>query len=241
MSKARDFVENMRGVSSNIQTQLAAKRSSTATINNSDWSGTGLEVAKGGTGASTASAARTSLGVVIGTDVQAYNATYVVDADIGTTVLAPTGDGSGLSGIITDLVGDTSPQLGGNLDLNGFSFTGLQVLSTGADIASTTSVDLTAATGNTVVITGTTPSTSLTMTAGQQMVLLPSGAWPLTYHATTMNINGGVSYTATAGDRITAIKDLAGVIRVSITKQDGTALVAPASGPSTSRLYFSIG
>ena len=111
------------------------------------------------------------------------------------------------------------------------TFTGLQTLSTGADIASATAVDLTAATGNTVVITGTTPSTSLTMTAGQQMVLLPSGAWPLTYHATTMNINGGVSYTAAAGDRIFAAKDLAGVIRVTVVKQDGTAVVS-AGGSS---------
>jgi len=97
--------------------------------------------------------------------------------------------------------------------------------STGADIASATAVDLTAATGNTVVITGTTESTSLTMNAGQQMILLPSAAWPLTYHATTMNINGGVSYTCAAGDRIYAVKDLAGVIRVSVFKQDGTAVV----------------
>ena len=100
---------------------------------------------------------------------------------------------------------------------------------TGADIASATAVDLTAATGNTVVITGTATSTSLTMNAGQQMILLPSGAWPLTYHATTMNINGGVSYTCAAGDRIYAVKDLAGVIRVSVFKQDGTAVVAGAA------------
>jgi hypothetical protein len=102
-------------------------------------------------------------------------------------------------------------------------------LTAGADIASATATDLTAATGNTVVITGTTTATSLTMNVGQQMILLPSGAWPLTYHATTMNINGGVSYTCAAGDRIYAVKDLAGVIRVSVFKQDGTSLVPGAA------------
>jgi len=118
-------------------------------------------------------------------------------------------------------MGTVSDTKGAVLGAN--TFTDLQTFKAGADIASATAVDLTAATGNTVVVTGTTPSTSLIMTAGQQMVLLPSGAWPLTYHATTMNINGGVSYTAAAGDRIFAAKDLAGVIRVNVIKQDGTA------------------
>lgn len=95
----------------------------------------------------------------------------------------------------------------------------------GADIASATTIDLTAATGNTVVITGTTTTTALTMDAGQQMILLPSAAWPMTFHATTMNIMGGVSYTCAAGDRVYVTKDLAGVIRVSVFKQDGTAVV----------------
>ena len=106
------------------------------------------------------------------------------------------------------------------------SLVGLQNLTAGADIASATTIDLTAATGNTVVITGTTTTTALTMNVGQQMILLPSAAWPMTFHATTMNIMGGVSYTCAAGDRVYVTKDLAGVIRISVFKQDGTSVVA---------------
>lgn len=97
--------------------------------------------------------------------------------------------------------------------------------SEGADIASASTVDLTAATGNTVRITGTTPITAFTMNAGQQMELVAAGAFTLTYHATTMKINGGASYTCADGDRLRVFKDSSGIIYVNITKQTGDALV----------------
>jgi len=58
------------------------------TVNNDNWSGADLEVVHGGTGASSAPAARNNLGLEIGVDVQAYDATIMVDADIGSTVQA---------------------------------------------------------------------------------------------------------------------------------------------------------
>ena len=50
--------------------------------------GSPVSVANGGTASATASAARTSLGVAIGSDVQAYDATILTDSDIGSSVQA---------------------------------------------------------------------------------------------------------------------------------------------------------
>jgi hypothetical protein len=165
-----------------------------------------------------------------GTGVTSSTGTGSVVLSTSPTLVTPA-LGTPASGVLTNTTGLPPAGVVGTAAILGANtFTALQTFKAGADIAAATAIDLTAATGNTVVITGTTASTSLTMTAGQQMVLLPSGAWPMTYHATTMNINGGVSYTCAAGDRIEAFKDLAGVIRVNVVKQDGTAVVAAGSG-----------
>jgi hypothetical protein len=77
----------------NIHTSYVGQTSLTTlgTIGTGTWEATDVAVAHGGTGASNAGGARTNLGLVIGTDVQAYDATIVVDADtfyIGTTQIA---------------------------------------------------------------------------------------------------------------------------------------------------------
>lgn len=73
-----------------------------ATINNANWSGADLDVVNGGTGASTPSAARSNLGLVIGTNVAAHNALV---AAIGALTMAADkiiyGTGAGTVGLAT--------------------------------------------------------------------------------------------------------------------------------------------
>jgi hypothetical protein len=64
------------------------------TITSGVWSGTVVAIEKGGTGATTASAARTNLGLVIGTNVQA-------PLVAGTDYLAPTGSAASLTNFPT--------------------------------------------------------------------------------------------------------------------------------------------
>lgn len=97
------------------------------TIDDSNWSGTPLSVANGGTDATTPAGARTNLGVAIGSDVQAFSAAL--------TVLA----GKGLSGT-GDLACVTNTTFAGTTTAN--------ILRTGAGSAATPAHSFTAATGS---------------------------------------------------------------------------------------------
>ena len=174
--------------------------------------------------------------VTIGTGEKVF--VYTDGAGTGAAVFNanPTESGSGTVSSV-DVSGGTTglSYSGGPITSSGtITTTGTLVVANGgtgltslvnADIASATTVDLTSATGNVAVITGTTTTTAFTMTKGQQMVLIAAAAWPMTFNATTCNINGGASYTCAAGDRIYITKDDDDVIRVSVTKQDGTSVV----------------
>lgn len=120
-------------------------------------------------------------------------------------------------------------QSGASLGAN--IFTALQRWTTGSNIASATTIDLTAATGNTVNITGTTTTTGFVITAGQWMELIAPAGWPLTFHATNCNITGGNSYTCAAGDRLFVCKAADGVTYVNISRQDGKSIVTAMAVP----------
>ena len=72
----------------------------------------------------------------------------------------------------------------------------------GADIASAATVDLSAATGNYVHVTGTTTVTALgTVSAGMRFLLVFDGALTLTHNATSLILPGAANITTAAGDR----------------------------------------
>ncbi len=101
---------------------------------------------------------------------------------------------------------------------------GRAVLPTGATIASATTVNLNAATGNRVHISGTTTITTVTLTKGPVTVIFDD-ALTLTHHATTNNLPGGANITTAAGDRAIYESDGTTVYCVFYSKASGLPIV----------------
>lgn len=117
------------------------------------------------------------------------------------------------------------------------TFAGVQTFSSlinqaaGADIASAATINLSTATGNGCRITGTTAISAVTMTTGQQVLVVADGALPLTYNATTNKLNSAAaSVTLAAGDMVLYSKDLSGIVHGNIIKADGTSVVSAGGG-----------
>lgn len=169
--------------------------------------------------------------------------TIVVDkikSTSGTTFTLPTADGSAghllktngsavLSFVadtdtgITDLVQDTTPQLGGDLSCNSSQIQ----WSKGADVASATALVL-LTDGNYFDVTGTTTVTSFNTTAvGTQIKLHFDGACILTHHSSDLVLPSGANITTAAGDEAEFIEYASGDYRcTNYTRATGKAVVA---------------
>ena len=122
--------------------------------------------------------------------------------------------------VSTDLVNDTSPQLGGDLDCNG-----AQVQwSKGADVASATALAV-LTDGNYFDVTGTTTVTSINTTggAGTLIKLHFDGAVILTHHSTDLILAGAANFTTEAGDEVEFVEYASGDYRMTGWSLSGTA------------------
>lgn len=98
----------------------------------------------------------------------------------------------------------------------------------GADIASATTTDIGAATGNFVHVTGTTTITGLgTIQAGARRIVEFAGILTLTHNGTSLILPTGANITTAAGDVATFVSEGSGNWRcATYTRADGTPLAA---------------
>jgi hypothetical protein len=136
---------------------------------------------------------------------------------------------------ITDLVDDTSPQLGNPLDCNGKQIQWSQ----GADVASATALAV-LTDGNYFDVTGTVTIATINTTGGvgTQIKLHFDGALTLTNSADIV-LPGGSNILTAAGDEAEFIEYASGDYRcTNYTKADGTAVVGSLENESVDSDHY---
>ncbi|MFD3408541.1 hypothetical protein SKC37_07725 [Aquirufa sp. HETE-83D] len=192
---------NITATSNTTLTSLA-NLTTVGTITSGTWSASTIDLAKGGTGATTAAAARTNLGLVIGTDVMAGNATTTLTGDV-------TGAGNGSFATTLANSGVTSGTYGSSTAIPTFTVDSKGRLTAAGTVGITAGVNSLNYTSTTSYAAGGTISgTSLTLAAadGTNPGLLSTGAQTIagakTFSAdiTAPNFLGNATTATTAGN-----------------------------------------
>lgn len=102
----------------------------------------------------------------------------------------------------------------------------------GANIASAATLNLTAATGNLIHVTGAVGITAVTLGAGMMRTVIFDGAPTLTHHATSNNLPGALPIEVRAGDRAVYWSDGTTVWCVTYARADGTAVAVVPGVPT---------
>ena len=134
------------------------------------------------------------------------------------------GDNSWVA-VTTDLVGDTTPQLGGFLDANG----NYMQTEKGADIVSASPLVITTV-GDYFDVTGTTGFAAMTVAADRQFTLQFDGALTMTHHATNLDLPGEANITTAAGDVATFQSTGANTVQcINYSRASGEPIVGAAT------------
>lgn len=133
--------------------------------------------------------------------------------------------------IAANLVSDTSPQLGGDLDPNGHRIG----WDKGSDTTSASPLVI-LTDGNYFGVTGTTGFSAMTVSANLLFMLQFDDALTMT-HGASLNLPGGANITTAAGDVAICMSTAANTVRViNYTRADGTPIVTEISNDTTPQL-----